>query len=374
MKQLKLIIATLALVLCGCSGEKTPEELFDECRSGVVLILNQYYYRMTLPDGTHIYFTGADKDGSYDFKTSVQELDGMAQAYGTGFFIDDRGTILTNRHVAVPQIDPKDVKNQVGNILDYIVGVYDYQLGQLRQQYAQLEAEKSNCQYWQDGYAYTDQARLEEIEDQQRQLSDEFDTLTSARQEVAAGKLTLNQIKVEPVCQLGIAYDGSHVNSVADFIVKNPCAVVRVSEDDDTDLALLQLRSGKTPDGAYVFCMDGAKVSSSIADKVKSLFGKKKSKALTIDQQLYMIGYNAGPLLANTRQGIKVQMTSGKITQMPDGDKLLYSIPTVQGSSGSPVIDADGNLQAVNFAKLAISDNFNFGIPMGKVRRFLHQE
>lgn len=374
MKNIKLIIAALVIVLCGCSDEKSPEQLFDECRSGVVLILNQYYYRMTLPDGTHIYFTGADKDGAYDFKSSVNELDGMAQAYGTGFFIDDRGTIMTNRHVAVPQIDPKDVKNQVGNILDYIVGVYDYQLGQLREQYAQLEDEKSNCQYWQDGYAYTDQARLEEIENQQQQLSDEFDTLVSARQEVAEGKLTLNQIKVEPVCQLGIAYDGSHVNTVGDFLVKNPCAVVRVSEDDDTDLALLQLRSGKTPDGAYVFSLEGNKASDSMVDKMKSLFVKKKSKALTIDQELYMIGYNAGPLLANTRQGIKVQMTSGKITQMPDGDKLLYSIPTVQGSSGSPVIDADGNVQAVNFAKLAISDNFNFGIPMGKVRRFLHQE
>lgn len=374
MKNIKLIIATLVIVLCGCSDEKSPEQLFDECRSGVVLILNQYYYRMTLPDGTHIYFTEADKDGAYDFKSSVNELDGMAQAYGTGFFIDDRGTIMTNRHVAVPQIDPKDVKNQVGNILDYIVSVYDYQMGQLHDQYVQLEEEKSNCQYWQDGYAYTDQARLEEIENQQQQLSDEFDTIASARQEVADGKLTLDQIKVEPVCQMGIAYDGSHVNAVADFLVKNPCAVVRVSEEDDTDLALLQLRSGKTPDEAYVFSLDEAKAQKSIADKVKSLFVKKKSKALTIDQELYMIGYNAGPLLANTRQGIKVQMTSGKITQMPDGDKLLYSIPTVQGSSGSPVIDADGSVQAVNFAKLAISDNFNFGIPMGKVRRFLHQE
>jgi peptidase S7, flavivirus NS3 serine protease len=43
----------------------------------------------------------------------------------------------------------------------------------------------------------------------------------------------------------------------------------------------------------------------------------------------------------------------------------------VQGSSGSPVIDAEGNLVAVNFAKLRVSDNFNFGIPLKRIRQFM---
>ncbi len=84
-----------------------------------------------------------------------------------------------------------------------------------------------------------------------------------------------------------------------------------------------------------------------------------------------MIGYNAGPILANTKSGIKVQMTSGKITQLPDSDRLLYDIPTLQGSSGSPVIDDQGNLVAVNYAKLG-NTNFNFGIPVNKIEKFLY--
>ena len=53
------------------------------------------------------------------------------------------------------------------------------------------------------------------------------------------------------------------------------------------------------------------------------------------------------------------------------GDRLLYDISTVQGSSGSPVINEDGDVVAVNFAKLAGSDNFNFGIPLERIRKFL---
>ena len=66
-------------------------------------------------------------------------------------------------------------------------------------------------------------------------------------------------------------------------------------------------------------------------------------------------------------------MTSGKLTQLPDGQRLLYSIPTVQGSSGSPVVDEFGNLVGVNFAKLSGTDSFNFGIPVSKVLNFLNE-
>ena len=94
---------------------------------------------------------------------------------------------------------------------------------------------------------------------------------------------------------------------------------------------------------------------------------------LKMDQQLYMIGYNHGIALAQTREGIKAQMTSGKLTQLPDGERLLYSIPTMQGSSGSPVFDEDGTLRGVNFAKATLNDDFNFGIPMNLIKNFLKE-
>ena len=33
---------------------------------------------------------------------------------GTGFFVDDKGMILTNRHVAQPYIEESDIKLDIG--------------------------------------------------------------------------------------------------------------------------------------------------------------------------------------------------------------------------------------------------------------------
>ena len=114
-------------------------------------------------------------------------------------------------------------------------------------------------------------------------------------------------------------------------------------------------------------------IEKPFTEQVADLFGVKKNDNLQVDQDLIMIGFNAGLILGNTKQGIQAQMTSGKVSQLPDGSKVLYSIPTLQGSSGSPVIDRDGYVRAVNFAKLRGTDSFNFGIPEKQIINFLNQ-
>lgn len=108
------------------------------------------------------------------------------------------------------------------------------------------------------------------------------------------------------------------------------------------------------------------------------IFGQRansrgEAEKLKINQQLYMIGYNHGISIAQTRDGIKAQMTGGKITQLPDGERLLYSIPTMQGSSGSPLFDEEGTFRGVNFAKATLNDDFNFGIPTNLIKNFLEE-
>ena len=134
----------------------------------------------------------------------------------------------------------------------------------------------------------------------------------------------------------------------------NDCNTVAVSKDPDADLALIQLKEKQTPDNCYVFSL------------------KEDDDELSMDDKLFMIGYNRGLTIARTSEGaIQSQTYTGNVTQKGDGSKILYSIPSQHGSSGSPVVNKYGEVVAVNFAGWDDTQGFNYGIPLKKVRQFL---
>ncbi|MBQ2493463.1 MAG: trypsin-like peptidase domain-containing protein, partial [Bacteroidales bacterium] len=189
------------------------------------------------------------------------------------------------------------------------------------------------------------------------ELSQEYDEAQAYISQLR--RMDASQIAVRCHSKLGIAYNDSYVSGPADF---KPCTIIRESEDENVDLALIRLADGTTPDNAAVF-QTGVQKDGSIKQNT--------ADNLTLDQQLYLIGYNQGIALASTTEGIKAQLTSGKISQKPDQYRLLYTIPILQGSSGSPVVNSYGDLVAVNFAAVSGTQSFNFGIPIHQIRNFL---
>lgn len=372
----KLFALTLILLLlAGCHNKKSAEELFNDTASGVVVVLNEFYYEIELPNGESLYFKGLDENGALTGLTpDVEEAkNDRNMITGTAFFIDKEGTLMTNRHVAQPDIDAVTVRRSMIRLIKTLELLYSEKMAELSQQYDQLENQKNECTYYDyDGFVHTDEVQLAEINEQQEQLGQQYADLEKSKDGLNEN-IDPEGIKIRIISELGIAYNNTYITSENDFLVKNPCVVVRTSDKEDVDLALIQLKNKKTPEDSHIFKLKGDNSNGSFIEKVTALFSKEDDDKLKIDQQLYMIGYNAGLILANTKQGIKVQMTSGKVTQLPDGQRLLYSIPTLQGSSGSPVIDEYGNLVAVNFAKLGTTDNFNFGIPEERIRDFLRK-
>ena len=370
MKKLLLLFAAV-LMLAGCDKKKSADELFKETASGVVVVLNEFYYELKLPNGNTLYFTGLDEEGDISGLTAdLEEVKkNRNMITGTAFFVDKEGTLMTNRHVAQPDIDAVTARRSMIKFMKVLKEYLSEAMSTLSDQFDVLEAQKSSCSYFDYyGFLRVDQEKLAAINSQQMELSRQYEELRQSREGVDEN-IDPEGIKITTVCELGVAYNNTYVTNENDFIGKNPCVVVRVSDKENVDLALLQLKNKKTPENTHIFALRGE--GDNGGNFFTNLFSSDDSKGLKIDQQLYMIGYNAGLVLANTKQGIKVQMTSGKVTQLPDGQRLLYSIPTLQGSSGSPVVDEYGNLVAVNFAKLGGTDNFNFGIPEESIKEFM---
>lgn len=355
MKHLLSLVTLVALLFSSCSREMTQAELFDLTKSGSVLILNKFYYRLQLPNNEVLYFSGVDAKGNLANVTDNEaEISKHCSVMsGTGFFVDEKGLIMTNRHVAQPYIEEEQIKTGYRNLLRSIAMYYGIIKQKLSDEYNRLENMKPGCYYMGSDFAlYDDTEKLNQIAQQQAELREAYSEVENLIRQISALD-DPRQLRISSVCELGIAYNDTHVTGEKDFLQKNPCVIIRVSDKPDVDLALIQLKNKQTPQNAYVFAIPS------------------ESDPLEMGQQLYMLGYNAGPQLATTKAGIQMQMTGGKVTQLSDGQRILYDIATVQGSSGSPVIDTEGNLVGVNFAKLNGSDNFNFGIPIERVREFM---
>ena len=358
MKRVLLIL--LLLPFWGCSKEKSAEQIFDAQASGVVMILNEYYYSVSLAGGNTFYFSDIIEGKMQNLVFNPQMVQ-TTYSFGTGFFIDDRGGILTNRHVVNHYVKKSEVLPYVQKLISAMVGY-----AQERQREAIYEADKiysllkQNYIIDSQGDIYRGHSATQYSNALKRRLQELSNDYNEAQRYISELKrISVSDVVIRCHSKIGIAYNNSYVTGPQDF---KPCVVERESANEEVDLALIRLADGATPEGAYIF-------KTSPAAK-RSLFSKG-NESLTLDQQLYLIGYNRGIALASTSEGIRAQLTSGRISQKPDNYRVMYTIPILPGSSGSPVVNSYGELVAVNFAAVSGTQSFNFGIPLAQIQAFM---
>jgi len=331
------VLFILLFLSSGCKTDPpTPSELYSKYESSVVLIRNSYYIKASVNNGLEYYFTIGNNGSPILQETERDAIENAGVSHGTGFFISGEGEIATNRHVIHPSVDLEFLNNEINNnVKEMIVFLKESKNKKSKDFHSLMELYEEYKPY------LTIDKRLEVFTDLNR-ISDDIDKIT---QQIDDLVFNPDKTKVEiKRIALGVGYNNSFITKDEDYV---ECVLKKKSNNEEVDLAIIQLKNKQTP------------------ERVTDFFdiSNLANENIELSDKVYIIGYNQGFALANTKEGIKSQLNEGVITQEPDNSRLLYSIPTLPGSSGSPVFNKWGHLIGVNYAKIQGSQGFSFGVP-----------
>lgn len=356
----KIMFICLLIFCLSCNKifePEAPEKIFEKYKSSVVLIASQYYFEVYTDGATYYYSPGTEKKL---FFSKDEVIKNLSFSTGTGFVISEKGEIITNNHV----VNQKDENFKVELANFYNKAKVDL-ANNIRKYNDTIDQIKTTYNQYSDQMSYEEKEKFEKrydfVRDEKSFLIEMYKSIDNFNLNNANSKLVIHK--------LGIAYNDTHVTEFDDM---QECVVVKLSDKENVDLALIQTKNktfNTKPNNIFNFKDNNPNFIEN-PDKTKVRNIKNPVK---INEEVFMIGFNRGFSLANTKQGIKSQFTSGKVSQENDGERILYTIPTLEGSSGSPIVDKWGNLVGVNFAKMTNSQSFSFAVPVYELKKFYEE-
>lgn len=379
-------LMTVAISLAACNNKKSKEpladlsssDLFEKFRKQVVLVKNRNYFKVTFDNGTVMYYTRISDNGYSDLTLNEQEAkDNAEEVYGTGFFVGDKGIIATNFHVisGITRIPESiDFQQNVTEALrvsrEELVNDISWSTAMLKRSHPedsvyfqtipQALLNTSDEKALAAGSAEEEEEDIDTTVTAFHQRIDSLMKAGSAMETLAAQPFTTEIVTAELTIQL----DASTKDSK-----EYPCHILSVSQNKKVDLAIIQTDSKEIPFGV-------GQITDLTKDNDEEHYGStmQKLEVLKVTTPLYLIGYNYGTEIATTSDGIKVQLSQGEVTQESDQFRVLYSVPSLPGSSGSPVFDKKGRIVAINYSGYAVKENFNYGIISSHLKYMLDHE
>lgn len=328
-----------------CLG--TDTKIYDAYKDAVVLIKHRYGYFA--------------KINGKEFQLNVQDAK-EETIYGTGFFIDTNGNMVTNKHVLQPwnssdeesekvNTTTRNLRMKIASILTKDIPENEYE------SFIDRNWSHASVSYDEgDGEGDYEETSEETSEPAGEEFvsSNETTTDTSAvSTDIAASIPVKDYVAIDDIevyvktLDIEVALHDSNDTWIN-------CEINKVSEDNNIDLGILQLADHKTP--------------ASVTNIINLDNAIDDDKSLAPGQKAIMVGYPMGMDLAQTNSGIKVQLYNGQISKESDGNKIQYSITSTHGASGAPVFNECGQLIAVNFSGVDQVQGINFGI----VAKHLH--
>lgn len=334
-----------------------------EMESGVVMTISQtsYYVELDVKNVSinnkplnAYYFTYDPNEKSIDNGTFDIDERVWGLSSGTGFLISKDGLIATNRHVADP-IPPEEVSK-------------------LLREY--FQSQKDSC----DKY-------IEILDDQQKILAG-IGKLDADYQKIREGLhyyknqkkiiekiLNTGNFQVKVRCKVSVAFTGTRVEDQEDLFMSgqkgldlegfgfHKCSMLKSGEPGtvkENDVAVIQVNSKEIPEDAYIF---------EVPEK------DPLDEKIPDDYEVTVLGYNAGWGLQDMKlqDGLKPQAQPGKITNTSEKYRVGYNAPIIGGSSGSPVLNKDHELVAINNSSLGMVQGFSYGVRIKYLKELLDQ-
>jgi len=169
-------------------NNETPIDVNEKYENAIVLVYHSFVYKINI--GNEIIFITEEND---DFILYEKGKTNPISITGTGFFVSNKGEIITNRHVAIPweyNENIEELKTAIKNFAEYN---------------AQSLSPSEQYKYF-----------------------EELKTLNVSGQTI----------------DLGIAMNNTHINSFSDF---TPCVLSKESGKLDIDVAMLQTKTKTLP-------------------------------------------------------------------------------------------------------------------------------